>query len=489
MRPLARLSATVAALFLTAALLFAQTAVPTTAFQTLRKVQETNGYVRVMVGGDSIAGGNNNDMGLRLPIALSMKAHGLDPTFVGDISDSAGAARWFYNSFGNVTRYQAVGGITTQTLLAGNGSTLTALATALAAWKPDVLFLCTGSNDTSPGNLDEYKDVLAVCKAYRQDMPVVWYSPFDSNSTTVEYYNADTGRAATKETIRAACLAATNSYVFFVDSAQNLGMRTWYPLSATGFVPSSTDTTAETVTFTSDKWFTGTELDVSSTVGGLTAGTTYYVHRESSGVYTLHTSRANAMAGTSDVNLTASVTATLTPHTLEANNNNANGVFADSAHLRHPAWALLAAPGTAELFGTTVDDELSLLTSCQPYAPVEWTDSGQDIAASASAVIVPGGPYKRVATSLVVYNAHATDTSTVTLLKTRTSQDGSTVAVETGCLTFKVPAGATVGWTWTFQRDPGLRTGPSAHYNEGFKIAVSGGGSCNVRMTGKSTVY
>lgn len=488
MRTLSRLCSS-AALLLTAAFLFAQASLPTTAFQTLRKVQETNGYVRAMVAGDSIPGGNALDMGLRLPIAVSLKAHGLDPSFVGDISDNAATARWFYNTFGNVTRHQAVGGITTQTFINGNGSTLTSLATALAAWKPDVLFLCVGTNDTSPGNLDEYKTILAVCKAYRQDMPVVWYSPFDSNSTTVEYYNVDTGRAATKENIRAACLAATNSYVFYVDSAQALGQWTWYPLAGLGYVPASTDTGAETVTFTSDKWFDGTEVVPSATGGNLTAGTTYYVHRNSAAVYTLHTTRAEAMAGTPDINLTASITATLTPNTVQAANNNANGVFADGTHLRHPSPLLVAGAGTAQLFGYTVAEELALATTFEPYAPVDWTDSGQDIAASATAVIVPGGSTKKVATSLVCYNAHATDTSTVTLLKTRTSQDGSTVAIETGCLTFKVPAGATVGYTWTFQRDPGMRTGPVAHYNEGFKVAVTGGGSVNVRMTGKSTVY
>lgn len=487
MRPITRL---LGAALLSAAALFVngQAQIQTTALQYLRKIQETNGYAKVMIGGNSIAAGNSSDMGIRVPIALSFKAHGIDPTFVGDISDNSSTARWFYNTFGNVTRHQSAGGITSQTFLQGNGSTLTALSTALATWKPDVLFMECATND-SAADRTTYDAILAVCKAYRQDMPVVWFTPFDSNSTTVEYYNVDTSRAAIKESVRAACLAATNSYVFFVDSSQALGMWTWYPIASTGYVPSSTDTTAETTTFSSDKWFTGTEIVPSATVGGLTAGTTYYLNRASAGVYSYHTSRANAMAGTSKVNLTASITATISPNTLTAANNNANAVFADSTHLTHPAWALMAAPGTAELFGCSVLDELNLLTSFQPYTPVDWTDSGQDISSGSSAVIVPGGPYKRVATSIICYNAHATNTSTVTVYKTRTSQDGSTVSLETGCITMKVPAGQTVGYTFPFQKDPSMRTGPVAHYNEGFKVAVSGGGAVNVRMTGKSTVY
>lgn len=458
--------------------------------QRLHQIQWENGYVRVMCAGDSIMDGSSrNDGALRVPIALGLKLHGIDPVLVGEVSGNSSGDAWFYNTFGNVTKYQAVGGITSLTLLNGNGSSLSALATALAAQKPDAFFVCIGSNDTSPGVQGTFQAIIDACYAYRQDMPVVFYTPYDTNSTAVEYYNVDTARAATKETIRAACLARPNAPIIFVDSAQALGQWTWYPIDGTGYVPSSTDTGAETVTFGTDKqWRNGQEVTPSATVGGLTAGTTYYLNRASAATFSFHTTRANAMSGASKVNLTASITATIIPNVLNAQNNNANSVFADSAHLQQPSWALIASAGLAEVFGTSSADELRLLSTAQPYAPIDFPDNGQDIASGSSAVLIPGGPYKRCATSLTVYNSDTSATATITVSTRRVSGDGTTVGTDATWMTFKVPAGVTVGWTWQFSSDPSNRTCPTAFYNEGWKVAVSGA-TCNVRMSGKSTVF
>lgn len=71
---------------------------------------------------------------------------------------------------------------------------------------------------------------------------------------------------------------------------------------------SSTDTTAETVTMAAAHgWVTGTIVIPNTTIGGLTANTSYFVNVVNSTTVSFHTTLANAIAGTSKVNLTASV--------------------------------------------------------------------------------------------------------------------------------------------------------------------------------------
>src|SRR6185295_3044868 len=78
--------------------------------------------------------------------------------------------------------------------------------------------------------------------------------------------------------------------------------------------PSSTDTVADTVTFAAAHgWTTGTMVTPATTIGGLTAGTTYYINAVSSTVVSFHTTLANAEAGTPKVDLTASVTSEIRP--------------------------------------------------------------------------------------------------------------------------------------------------------------------------------
>ena len=78
--------------------------------------------------------------------------------------------------------------------------------------------------------------------------------------------------------------------------------------------PASTDTTADTCTFTLPHgWESGTIVTVSATGGGLTAGTRYFLNKVSTTVVSFHTAVANAIAGTSKVDLTASITAQVIP--------------------------------------------------------------------------------------------------------------------------------------------------------------------------------
>lgn len=77
--------------------------------------------------------------------------------------------------------------------------------------------------------------------------------------------------------------------------------------------PSATDTTAETCDFSSAHgWTTGTMVTVGTTAGGLTAGTIYYIRAVDTDTISFHTTLADAEADTSKVNLTASITATVT---------------------------------------------------------------------------------------------------------------------------------------------------------------------------------
>ena len=78
--------------------------------------------------------------------------------------------------------------------------------------------------------------------------------------------------------------------------------------------PSATDTTAETVDFAADHgWVTGTIVIPTVTVGGLTAGTRYYINATDTNTLSFHTTLADALAASSKVNLNASITCTLIP--------------------------------------------------------------------------------------------------------------------------------------------------------------------------------
>lgn len=82
--------------------------------------------------------------------------------------------------------------------------------------------------------------------------------------------------------------------------------------------PSSTDTGTDTLTFGSATgWETGAVVRTATTGGGLTAGTDYWYRAASSTTGTLHTTLSDAIANTSKVDLTASITQSLTSVSME----------------------------------------------------------------------------------------------------------------------------------------------------------------------------
>ena len=83
-------------------------------------------------------------------------------------------------------------------------------------------------------------------------------------------------------------------------------------------VPSSTNTGTDIITFGSATGCaTGSLVRVTTTGGGLTAQTDYWWNAASSTTGSLHTTLANALAGTSKVDLTASITSLMTGISLE----------------------------------------------------------------------------------------------------------------------------------------------------------------------------
>lgn len=73
--------------------------------------------------------------------------------------------------------------------------------------------------------------------------------------------------------------------------------------------PSSTNTSTDVVTFGSaHNLLTGAHCRPTDTIGGLTTGTDYWVNVASGTTLTFHTTLANALAGTSKVDLTANIT-------------------------------------------------------------------------------------------------------------------------------------------------------------------------------------
>ena len=82
--------------------------------------------------------------------------------------------------------------------------------------------------------------------------------------------------------------------------------------------PSATDTGTDTLTFGSATgWETGAVVRTATTGGGLTAGTDYWYRAASATTGTLHTTLSDAIANTSKVDLTASITQSLTAVSME----------------------------------------------------------------------------------------------------------------------------------------------------------------------------
>lgn len=115
----------------------------------------------------------------------------------------------------------------------------------------------------------------------------------------------------TFENISGVLTAVAKDLVFGGRCTLSSGNGVYNPQPAT---PSSTDTTAETVTFASAHgWTTGTMIYVNTTAGGLTAATIYYINALSGTTAAFYTTLANAIADTSRVNLTANITSEVRP--------------------------------------------------------------------------------------------------------------------------------------------------------------------------------
>ena len=74
---------------------------------------------------------------------------------------------------------------------------------------------------------------------------------------------------------------------------------------------SGQDTGADTITVTAHGWTVGTMIKSSATSGGITAGTQYYAGNITTNTISLHTTVADALAGTSKLNITGTVTANI----------------------------------------------------------------------------------------------------------------------------------------------------------------------------------
>lgn len=160
--------------------------------------------------------------------------------------------------------------------------------------------------------------------------------PVSTNTTTDQVTFSTSHGWATQQAVRVTATdgdltAGTTYYVRVI----NVNTVSFHPTAAaannagpapastsfanTGVVPDSTNTTAETVTYTTDPgWPTGTLVRATATGGGLTGGANYYVCNFTGGVYSFYTNLTDAIAGgiTGRMNLTAAITAQIYTVTL-----------------------------------------------------------------------------------------------------------------------------------------------------------------------------
>lgn len=174
-------------------------------------------------------------------------------------------------------------------------------------------------------------------------------------------------RKATLQTLKTALGAGVSAITFQARLTLASGYAVYRPQRLT---PSSTDTTAETTTFAVvHGWVTGTIVSLITSVGGLTAGTLYYINAQSSTSVSYHTTLANAIAGTSKVNLTANITSAIIPSgiqgtTLYLTPYQGNGISLYDGS----SWVLSSITERSIALGT--------LTSGRPYDVFVYNNSG-----------------------------------------------------------------------------------------------------------------
>lgn len=185
-------------------------------------------------------------------------------------------------------------------------------------------------------------------------------------------------------------------------------------------VASGQDTTADTVTVTAHGWTVGTIVKATATSGGLTAGTSYYVGNVTTNTVSLHTTVADALAGTSKVNITGTVSGGL--GALGVSNTTIYFSPIDGAQISlydgSSAWTTISFSETSIGLGT--------LTSGLPYdvfaynnsgtlglrSPVAWTN---DITRATDLVLQDGVWVKSGATTDRYLGTFYTDSTTTTI--------------------------------------------------------------------------
>ena len=184
--------------------------------------------------------------------------------------------------------------------------------------------------------------------------------------------------------------------------------------------PLSTDTSAETVTFSvAPGWHSGTICTPKSTGGGLTAGTRYYLHKVSDTVFSFHTTVATALSGTSPVNLTASITSIIF---VSGISNTSIYILPDkskriSLYNGSSAWETLETTGITVAIGTVTADlpiDIFLYNNSGTVTAelVAWTSA----TARATAVVRQDGVWvKSGATTRRLFCTFVPDTTTTTI--------------------------------------------------------------------------
>lgn len=177
------------------------------------------------------------------------------------------------------------------------------------------------------------------------------------------------------------------------------GSSMYVPASAT---PNSTSTAADTISFaTAHGWVTGTIVTPSATIGGLTAGTKYWLNVINSTTVSFHTTFAAAKAGTSLVDLTATITAEIQPSGLEWDSlywNPINGgllnLFDGTREILYrvtsPIVLVLSSLATDTIYDAFLYNNSGTITLEFSAA---WTSSGAGTSSRADALTLQNGSY------------------------------------------------------------------------------------------------
>jgi hypothetical protein len=145
------------------------------------------------------------------------------------------------------------------------------------------------------------------------------------------------------------------------------GIPDYQPLNTVAV--SGQDTSADTITVTAHGWTVGTMVKSSATSGGLTASTQYYAGNITANTISLHTTLAAALAGTSKVDITGTVTANIAAHGVA----NTSIYYTPYNHNLISLWNGVRWQ-TVEFAETTL--ALGTLTASKPYDVFAYLNAG-----------------------------------------------------------------------------------------------------------------